>query len=323
MGSVALAFRRGQLACCRGTQIATFPAHWGLGGSENRRGALPYWPWTDNVVTRAGRVSAQWPTTCAGLDTIVRFASMPTHSSRDGSGISSASVEASRNVEREVATRLRAVLHEIQAPILSLRLRIEALAESAAPEMVEKLRDCQAELRQLDRVSRRLLRFDHLGTSAPTTSPVDWVELFSVLRRRFGPIATSGGVYLTIPDASSEELVQAHLVSDSDRIHLILSNLLDNALRHAPAGSTVSVRCSASSDGFRVVVIDQGAGISATELPHLFDPFRRASRPDEDRRAGFGLGLSLCRQAATSLGGHLEIESEDGAGTRAGLFIPH
>jgi len=231
---------------------------------------------------------------------------------------SAAALDLGHDVDREVSIRLRTVLHEIQAPILSLRLRIDALVEQSPAALRSLVEDCQTELRQLDEVSRRLLQFDRLQNTEAEHAPVDWNRLFGRLGSRFEPIAASAGVQLVLAPAPAGPT----FVSDAERIHLILNNLLDNALRHAPKGTVVRLDCSASGEGVRLTVRDQGPGLPPEELPHLFDPFRRATADEHAGRSGFGLGLSLCRTAATALGGHLEIDSELGNGTSAGVFLP-
>ena len=236
---------------------------------------------------------------------------------------SAAALADHHDVDRAVSMRLREVLHEIQAPILSLRLRIESLAECAPEALSEAIDACHSELRELENVSRRLLQFDQLESTEPRSEPVEWSALFERIRRRFEPIAASADVALSLPASGPPSTAQDFFYSDAERIQLILSNLLDNALRHAPAGTSVSVRFSEAEGGLRLAVCDQGPGVPTAELPHLFEPFHR-TRPgaNDDHRSGFGLGLSLCRAAASALGGHLEIESDEGKGTTAGVFLP-
>jgi two-component system OmpR family sensor kinase/two-component system sensor histidine kinase BaeS len=96
---------------------------------------------------------------------------------------------------------------------------------------------------------------------------------------------------------------------DVPRIERVLANLINNALKHTPAGGVVRVSASATSKGVRVGVSDTGEGISHQDLPRVFGRFYRG---EEDRRCndgGAGLGLAIARGIVEAHGGSIEIES--------------
>jgi signal transduction histidine kinase len=125
-------------------------------------------------------------------------------------------------------------------------------------------------------------------------------------------LARSRGVELRC-SANGECIVRADPVD----LQTVWVNLLQNAIQHCPAGSTVSVRVSASEpDTASIVVEDSGTGIPAEHLPYVFERFHRGDPSRSRTTGGFGLGLSICKAIVEAYNGHIDIESTDGAGTR-------
>src|SRR5207249_3334021 len=99
---------------------------------------------------------------------------------------------------------------------------------------------------------------------------------------------------------------------DPARLAAVLGNLVANALRHTPAGGSVTV----SASGSAVTVADTGAGIDPELLPHVFDRFVRGAG------GGSGLGLAIAKDVAEAHGGRISIESAPGRGTSVRLELP-
>jgi len=104
-------------------------------------------------------------------------------------------------------------------------------------------------------------------------------------------------------------------------LHRAVTNLLDNAFRHGPAGGPVMVRVSTRHDAVVVAVEDAGPGIPAAELEDIWQRFYRRDR-DDGHKSGYGLGLALVRQAVEAAGGMVWVTSEAGKGTTFHLSIP-
>src|SRR5205814_652876 len=104
---------------------------------------------------------------------------------------------------------------------------------------------------------------------------------------------------------------------DPLRIREVLTNLVANALRHSPRGGRVLMTVGALSNGVEVKVIDTGAGISAEELPRIFDRFYKG-----DRSSGSGLGLTIARSLVEAHGGTIRAESRPGVETTMTVFLP-
>ena len=108
-------------------------------------------------------------------------------------------------------------------------------------------------------------------------------------------------------------------------VGILLKNFVSNAVRYGN-GRQIIVRFerdAAQPRALRMSVEDQGIGIAANQIPYLTEPFWRVDESRGRASGGYGLGLYLCRTIAEGLGGHIEIESELGVGTRISVTIPN
>lgn len=105
---------------------------------------------------------------------------------------------------------------------------------------------------------------------------------------------------------------------ESRSVVQILVNLIGNAVRYAPKGSSVTVSFEQGGGGCKVHVADQGPGISPADQERVFEPFQKGSEGGE----GSGLGLAIARRLARSMAGEIELKSEPGAGSRFTLTLP-
>jgi signal transduction histidine kinase len=111
---------------------------------------------------------------------------------------------------------------------------------------------------------------------------------------------------------------------DADRLEQALQNVAANAIRHTPAGGTVTLHADRSEDFVRVTVNDGGPGIPAEHLPHIFDRFYKAdaSRAGTSIRSGSGLGLSIVRAIVHRHGGEVSAANQNGGGATFTLLLP-
>lgn len=114
------------------------------------------------------------------------------------------------------------------------------------------------------------------------------------------------------------------VVGDFDplRIAQLVENLVENAVKYSPGGGEVRVRVWREGGEGRLSVTDQGIGIPADDLPHIFQRFHRGSNVDDRRFAGMGLGLFICRGIAEQHGGRIEVRSALGRGTTFEVALP-
>jgi signal transduction histidine kinase len=135
---------------------------------------------------------------------------------------------------------------------------------------------------------------------------------------KFGPAAREKGVVLEV--ALPAQLPP--LVGDADRLVQVFTNVIDNALKHTPAGGRITLSAAAGAP-VEISVADTGSGIPREDLSRIFERFYQVdkSRPASERR-GLGLGLAITREIVEAHGGSLRVESQVGQGSRFTVRLP-
>jgi CheY-like chemotaxis protein len=110
--------------------------------------------------------------------------------------------------------------------------------------------------------------------------------------------------------------------ADGDRIIQALTNLIGNAIKFSPAGSTITVRVFREGGDAHVFVMDQGRGIPPAKLASIFDRFQQVDASDARELGGTGLGLAICRGIVEQHGGKIWVESTEGEGSTFHFTIP-
>jgi len=142
-------------------------------------------------------------------------------------------------------------------------------------------------------------------------APTDLNEMVSSAVRQNGPAAAEKGVHLVAQANGHATLANAN----ESAIRRLLLILIDNAVRHTPAGGIVTVSVKIAPDSSLLSVEDTGEGIAPDALPHIFDRFYRGD-PARGRGSGFGLGLSIAQAIAQAHGSQIAVESAPGAGAK-------
>ncbi|MFK5635441.1 sensor histidine kinase [Ornithinimicrobium sp. LYQ103] len=209
--------------------------------------------------------------------------------------------------------------HELRTPIATLAAYHEGLTDGVitlTPEartvLVEQTERLARLADDLDEVSRA-----EEGRLALTRAPVLAADLLRAAADSVRDPYRSGGVDLRVDvDPAPDLLVDA----DRTRVGQVLTNVLSNALRHTGPGGTVTL--SAHRDGAEVVlqVRDDGEGIAATQLPHVFERFYRGDSARSRDRSGSGIGLTISKAIVDAHGGTIDATSA-GAGTGATFRI--
>ncbi len=112
------------------------------------------------------------------------------------------------------------------------------------------------------------------------------------------------------------------LCADLDAMRQVLTNLMDNSLRHTPAGGTIGCVARREGNGVAVAVHDNGVGISREHLPRIFERFYRADASRSREEGGTGLGLAIVKHLVEAHGGRVYAESERGRGTTVTCWFP-
>ncbi len=214
--------------------------------------------------------------------------------------------------------------HEIRTPAAVIRssaevLQREELVGAAGRPLVD---DIVGEADRLGRLVEDLLALaaSEQGALTVEMAPLDLVELIRTAARRATPLAEARGLRIAGPaDAAAPIPIQG----DGDRLMQVVLILVDNAMRHSPAGGLVTVGAGREPAGrARIEVLDEGPGIPPHLRDKIFEPFARlpASRARAD--AGSGLGLAIARRLVELHGGTLAVGDGPGGGARFVLELP-
>jgi two-component system sensor histidine kinase BaeS len=150
---------------------------------------------------------------------------------------------------------------------------------------------------------------------------VDVAELLADVGTSFSGPFEAAGIDLQVQAVGLPE--DLRITGDVERLDQVLSNLMGNALRHTPAGGSVSLRATATPGEVRITVRDTGEGISPEDLPFVFDRFWRGDKSRQRQSGtGSGLGLAIARQFVQAHGGTISVESQLGSGTIFTIDLP-
>ena len=212
------------------------------------------------------------------------------------------------------------VTHELKTPLSTIRAVGETLVRGRVKTDHDLHRYAHLlvrEERRLTRLVNNLLAYSRVTdvTEVYSFEPLEPAALISEATQGFRRQLNDSDIRLAVDVPDEVPPVRA----DRTAIVLALDNLIDNAIRHAGNGKTVSVRASGEANHVRFDVIDRGAGIPPGDLPQVRRRFVRGSTA---RGPGNGLGLAIVNRIAADHGGALEIASEVGRGTTATLIIP-
>jgi two-component system phosphate regulon sensor histidine kinase PhoR len=210
--------------------------------------------------------------------------------------------------------------HELKTPVAAVRALAETLL-TALPDDPEAGRRFAErigrEAERLDLLARDLLDLSRVERGTLDVEPVDLVGLAKEVVGGYGELAEERRIKL-----QAELQPQVSIRGDRAQLGLLLSNLLDNALRYTPAKGTVCVRLDATESRAVIQVSDTGQGIPAGELPRVFERFYRVDKARARRTGGTGLGLAIVRHVAEAHGGTVRVDSELGRGSSFTVTLP-
>lgn len=228
-----------------------------------------------------------------------------------------AKVEALHATDRLRNALLSSISHDLRTPLTSilgsattLRRQEAQLDQATRGDLLATI---EQEADRLDRFVADLLNMTRLEAGALETKS-DWIDVGDLADsaiRRFAREPKAGMVRRRIP--SDLPLIKADFVL----LENVLVNLIDNALKHAGGATLIEIAARSAGGRLEIAVTDDGGGVSAAALPHLFDKFYSGDRSDSGR-AGAGLGLSICKGLVEAMGGTITVASptESGRGAR-------
>ena len=209
--------------------------------------------------------------------------------------------------------------HELRTPITALQAVLENVVDGVEPPDPETLRTM---LRQVERLSRLVSQLLDLSRLESGTAPLER-RLFA-LGEVLGDAADecrlhAPGVHLDVRVDPAGLSVNA----DRDRVHQVVANLLENAVRHSPEGGRVQLRATSSTRGrVTIEVSDEGPGIDDADATRVFERFYRADAARSARQGGAGLGLAIARWIVDLHGGEIRPERREPHGCRMVIVLP-
>lgn len=213
--------------------------------------------------------------------------------------------------------------HDLQTPLASISLVVEALADGVVSDRETSqryLHNAQKELRSLSSLIDDLFQLSKLDAgglelrreqSSLSDAVSDTLESFSELARLRG-VSLEGGVETGVDPVYMDALW----------IGRVTGNLVNNAIRHTSAGGKVSLSVRRKDRSVLVEVVDTGEGIQPDDLPHVFERFYRGEKSRSRATGGAGLGLAIAKGVVEAHGGTIGVESTPGVSTRFWFTFP-
>jgi signal transduction histidine kinase len=224
---------------------------------------------------------------------------------------------------REKDRFLSHISHELRSPLAVAyqfgSMLTEDVAGPLTGEQAEMVAVMMRNIDQLQLMIDDLLAASNAQRGAMAIEPVrfDPTVIVAETVSDYQPSAAEHGITLTYLDGSAPEVF-----ADPRRLREILTNLIENSLKYTPRDDHVEVASRASGEAVLFTVADDGRGVPAKDLSHIFEQFFQSRQRTDARRNGLGLGLYVCRDLVTRQGGYIEARSEPGAGTTVSFTLP-
>ncbi len=227
------------------------------------------------------------------------------------------------------------VTHELRTPLTVIKGTIETLEDGAIDDMQGRSALLNSMGRETDRVIRLVNELLMLTRADAGSLPLeirsfDFLEVVKQRCANLSNLAARKDVKIvSFGETRSDPVIETDYagitpimaLADPNRISQVLDNLLDNAIRHSPPNSTITVRVIESRDGVECSVIDQGAGIPSEHLPFIFERFYRVDKSRNRKDGGAGLGLAIARALIQAQGGFIYTQSKAEIGTAITFWI--
>jgi signal transduction histidine kinase len=210
--------------------------------------------------------------------------------------------------------------HELRTPIAAIKTMLEVAPLEAPADQQQTLRAIQRQNDRLGQLAQDLLLLARLdGTiAAKRGATIVLNDLVQDLEEELAPLALAAQVKLSTEMAASPLTIQGQ----SDQIYRLVSNLMINAINYTAANGTIVVRLQRKQNQAMIMIEDNGSGIAAADLPHLFERFYRVNHDRARQSGGVGLGLAIARTIALAHGGQIQVQSQLGEGSRFTVRLP-
>lgn len=213
------------------------------------------------------------------------------------------------------------VSHELKTPVGAIKLLSDAVIAAADdPEAVQRFaKRMHAESDRLARLVQQIIELSRLQGDDPLERPRG-VAVDEILERAVAENATDAEARrITMVRGDEEGLM---VLGNKEQIALAVNNLVSNAIRYSPEGSTVAIGAQGADTIVEITVTDQGVGIPVAEIERIFERFYRVDPARHRSTGGTGLGLSIVKHVAAIHGGEVRASSVEGQGSTFTLTLP-
>jgi signal transduction histidine kinase len=223
-------------------------------------------------------------------------------------------------IRRELLTHLS---HDLRTPLATMQGYLETMVikgEQLTPqEQTEYLATAQRNAMQLKRLIDQIFELAHLEDGQVTVNLETFAigELLHDIIAKFSLKAKDKRIHLTLQPQQCRYVVY----SDIAKLERIITNLLENALRHTNEGGEIAVIVNQLTDKIKIAVTDNGSGISKEDIAYIFDARYRASNAIEDSTPHAGLGLAISQKLSRILNSELLVDSNLGLGSSFSLSL--
>jgi signal transduction histidine kinase len=210
------------------------------------------------------------------------------------------------------------VSHELRTPITALQAVLENLVDGVEPPDPQTLQVMLAQVERLGRLVTQLLDLSRLESGAVPLERsefrVEPVLAHAVREQQLHAPGIDVAVVIETPNLTAD--------GDPERVHQVVANLLENAVRYTPSGGRVEVRARRTATSVTIEVCDEGPGIPESETGRVFERFYRADQARASSDGGAGLGLAIAQWIVDLHGGEIHPESLDPHGCRMVVTLP-
>ncbi len=214
------------------------------------------------------------------------------------------------------------VSHDIRAPLTSVRVTLEMVAEGTYGKLSNRGSELVTQgvhsIEYLNSLVKNLLDSENAETG---TIELDYktTSIGTLIKHAVNAVQPPGDKGLV---SIETEFTNDAIVVDENRIIQVLINLISNAVKYSPENSKVNVLAGMVGVEAKFEVIDRGPGIPTHQQPLVFERFKQLTQPTTLKRAGFGLGLAICKALVEKHKGRIWVESEVGKGSKFCFTVP-
>jgi signal transduction histidine kinase len=214
------------------------------------------------------------------------------------------------------------VSHELRTPLTFIKGYVELLLESDMGPLNENQRESLTIVAEktnaLTRLVSDIIFLQQIERESLELAMLDLSEIARMALQSCEVTATSAGISLRLDARPGLTKVPV----DRDRINQVFDNLLGNAIKFSPKGGTLAIAVVDIGNALKIAVSDDGIGIPADKLPHIFDRFYQVDGSATRRFGGAGLGLAITKRIVEAHGGHIWAESKFGEGSQFIFTLP-